>query len=153
MGVQGLWPLLEPVGRRVNIEALTNKRLAVGDSRLLFSINDAVSGSANTNNSSNLSCPLHIRMRFAPRSQNVQSLQEGKSRFFHAGCTQMLLRRKEALIVKRVLQMHPSGFINLSKPCVLLMEKSFETLISWASSVGSASNPSATMPTHFWSSS
>ncbi|KAL0021716.1 hypothetical protein WJX79_006455 [Trebouxia sp. C0005] len=29
MGVQGLWPLLEPVGRRVNIEALTNKRLAV----------------------------------------------------------------------------------------------------------------------------
>ena len=30
MGVQGLWPLLEPVGRRVNIEALTNKRLAVG---------------------------------------------------------------------------------------------------------------------------
>ena len=32
MGVQGLWPLLEPVGRRVNIEALTNKRLAVGAS-------------------------------------------------------------------------------------------------------------------------
>ena len=30
MGVSGLWPLLEPVGRRVNIEALTNKRLAVG---------------------------------------------------------------------------------------------------------------------------
>ena len=30
MGVQGLWSLLEPVGRRVNIEALTNKRLAVG---------------------------------------------------------------------------------------------------------------------------
>ena len=30
MGVKGLWPLLEPVGRRVNIEALTNKRLAVG---------------------------------------------------------------------------------------------------------------------------
>ncbi|KAK9806600.1 hypothetical protein WJX73_007536 [Symbiochloris irregularis] len=29
MGVQGLWVLLEPVGRRVNIEALTNKRLAV----------------------------------------------------------------------------------------------------------------------------
>ncbi len=32
MGVHGLWPLLEPVGRRVNIEALTNKRLAVGES-------------------------------------------------------------------------------------------------------------------------
>ena len=31
MGVQGLWILLEPVGRRVNIEALTNKRLAVGE--------------------------------------------------------------------------------------------------------------------------
>lgn len=30
MGVQGLWVLLEPVGRRVNIEALTNKRLAIG---------------------------------------------------------------------------------------------------------------------------
>ena len=30
MGVHGLWPLLEPVGRRVNIEALTNKKLAVG---------------------------------------------------------------------------------------------------------------------------
>ncbi|KAK9830500.1 hypothetical protein WJX72_012105 [[Myrmecia] bisecta] len=29
MGVHGLWPLLEPVGRRINIEALTNKRLAV----------------------------------------------------------------------------------------------------------------------------
>ena len=31
MGVTGLWQLLEPVGRRVNIEALTNKRLAVGE--------------------------------------------------------------------------------------------------------------------------
>ena len=31
MGVQGLWVLLEPVGRRVNIEALTNKCLAVGE--------------------------------------------------------------------------------------------------------------------------
>lgn len=30
MGVHGLWPLLEPVGRRINIEAITNKRLAVG---------------------------------------------------------------------------------------------------------------------------
>ncbi len=30
MGVQSLWTLLEPCGRRVNIEALTNKRLAVG---------------------------------------------------------------------------------------------------------------------------
>ena len=30
MGVQGLWTLLEPVGRRVNIEAIANKRLAVG---------------------------------------------------------------------------------------------------------------------------
>lgn len=25
-----MWPLLEPVGRRVNIEALSNKKLAVG---------------------------------------------------------------------------------------------------------------------------
>lgn len=41
MGVQGLWPLLEPVGRRVNIEALTNKRLAVGwsQSQLLMLAN------------------------------------------------------------------------------------------------------------------
>lgn len=31
MGVQGLWTLLEPVGRRVNIEAIANKRLAVGE--------------------------------------------------------------------------------------------------------------------------
>jgi hypothetical protein len=30
MGVQSLWTLLEPCGRRVNIEALTNKKLAVG---------------------------------------------------------------------------------------------------------------------------
>ena len=30
MGVTGLWQLLEPVGRRVNIETLTNKRLAIG---------------------------------------------------------------------------------------------------------------------------
>lgn len=30
MGVKGLWELLEPVGRRVNIEAIANKRLAVG---------------------------------------------------------------------------------------------------------------------------
>ncbi|KAK9819017.1 hypothetical protein WJX74_004467 [Apatococcus lobatus] len=29
MGVQGLWSLLEPVGRRVNIEALSNKKVAV----------------------------------------------------------------------------------------------------------------------------
>ena len=38
MGVQGLWPLLEPVGRRVNIEALTNKRLAVGVSQSQLSV-------------------------------------------------------------------------------------------------------------------
>lgn len=31
MGVQGLWTLLEPVGRRINIEAIQNKRLAVGE--------------------------------------------------------------------------------------------------------------------------
>lgn len=30
MGVHSLWTLLEPVGRRVNIEAIQNKRLAVG---------------------------------------------------------------------------------------------------------------------------
>ena len=30
MGVTGLWPLLEPVGRRINVEALSNKRLAIG---------------------------------------------------------------------------------------------------------------------------
>ena len=30
MGVTGLWALLEPVGRRINIESLTNKRVAVG---------------------------------------------------------------------------------------------------------------------------
>lgn len=30
MGVKDLWQLLEPVGRRINIEALTNKQLAVG---------------------------------------------------------------------------------------------------------------------------
>ncbi|KAK9861414.1 hypothetical protein WJX84_011927 [Apatococcus fuscideae] len=29
MGVQGLWSLLEPVGRRINIEALSNKKVAV----------------------------------------------------------------------------------------------------------------------------
>ena len=31
MGVHQLWSLLEPVGRRVNIEALRNKKLAVGE--------------------------------------------------------------------------------------------------------------------------
>lgn len=31
MGVTGLWTLLEPVGRRINIEALRNKRMAVGE--------------------------------------------------------------------------------------------------------------------------
>ncbi|KAK9904154.1 hypothetical protein WJX75_005482 [Coccomyxa subellipsoidea] len=36
MGVQGLWVLLEPVGRRVNIEALTNKRLAVDASIWIY---------------------------------------------------------------------------------------------------------------------
>ena len=30
MGVQGLWTLLEPCGRRINIEAISNKKLAVG---------------------------------------------------------------------------------------------------------------------------
>ncbi|EFN55033.1 hypothetical protein CHLNCDRAFT_15549, partial [Chlorella variabilis] len=36
MGVRGLWPLLEPVGRRISIEALRNKRLAVDASIWLF---------------------------------------------------------------------------------------------------------------------
>jgi DNA excision repair protein ERCC-5 len=30
MGVQGLWELLAPVGRRVSVETLANKRLAIG---------------------------------------------------------------------------------------------------------------------------
>lgn len=30
MGVQGLWELLAPVGRRVSVEALANKTVAVG---------------------------------------------------------------------------------------------------------------------------
>jgi DNA excision repair protein ERCC-5 len=30
MGVHGLWTLLEPVGRRIDIQAIANKRLAVG---------------------------------------------------------------------------------------------------------------------------
>ncbi|PNH00107.1 DNA repair protein UVH3 [Tetrabaena socialis] len=36
MGVHGLWNLIEPVGRRVNIEAITNKRLAIDASIWLF---------------------------------------------------------------------------------------------------------------------
>ncbi len=36
MGVHGLWPLLEPVGRRVNIETLSHKRLAIDSSIWLF---------------------------------------------------------------------------------------------------------------------
>jgi len=31
MGVMGLWPLLEPVGRRVNIETLAGKKVAIGE--------------------------------------------------------------------------------------------------------------------------
>lgn len=31
MGVTGLWPLLEPVGRRVNIETLAGKKVAIGE--------------------------------------------------------------------------------------------------------------------------
>jgi len=30
MGVTGLWSLAEPVGRRISVQALANKRLAVG---------------------------------------------------------------------------------------------------------------------------
>ena len=29
MGVQGLWTLVEPVGRQINVEALGGKRMAV----------------------------------------------------------------------------------------------------------------------------
>lgn len=36
MGVKGLWQLLEPAGRRINIEALQNKKLAVGAPLLLY---------------------------------------------------------------------------------------------------------------------
>ena len=34
MGVTGLWALLEPVGRRISIESLAQKRLAVGEGRV-----------------------------------------------------------------------------------------------------------------------
>ena len=43
MGVKGLWPLLEPVGRRISIEALQNKRLAVGEASSLSHNSTAVS--------------------------------------------------------------------------------------------------------------
>lgn len=36
MGVQDLWSLLEPVGRRINIEAVANKKLAIDASIWLF---------------------------------------------------------------------------------------------------------------------
>eukprot|EP00798_Chlamydomonas_sp_ICE-L_P030427 gene30427-35434_t len=36
MGVQNLWPLLEPVGRRVNIESIQNKKLAIDASTWVF---------------------------------------------------------------------------------------------------------------------
>ncbi|CAI5529098.1 unnamed protein product [Closterium sp. Naga37s-1] len=36
MGVQGLWELLAPVGRRVSVEALANKTVAVDPLRVLF---------------------------------------------------------------------------------------------------------------------
>eukprot|EP00891_Asterochloris_glomerata_P008709 jgi/Astpho2/8709/gw1.00128.118.1_t len=36
MGVHQLWSLLEPVGRRVNIEALRNKKLAVDASVWIY---------------------------------------------------------------------------------------------------------------------
>lgn len=42
MGVQGLWTLLEPVGRRINIEALANKRLAVGTSSVCSCMRQAI---------------------------------------------------------------------------------------------------------------
>lgn len=32
MGVQNLWTLLEPVGKRINIDSLKNKKLAIGKS-------------------------------------------------------------------------------------------------------------------------
>lgn len=38
MGVKGLWTLLEPVGRRIDIEAISNKRLAVGKKILAVGI-------------------------------------------------------------------------------------------------------------------
>lgn len=31
MGVQGLWDLLAPVGRRVSVETLAGKKLAIGN--------------------------------------------------------------------------------------------------------------------------
>ena len=37
MGVHGLWDLLAPVGRRVSVETLAGKRLAIGEP-LRFSI-------------------------------------------------------------------------------------------------------------------
>lgn len=36
MGVTGLWPLLEPVGRRVNIETLAGKKVAIGEREGVF---------------------------------------------------------------------------------------------------------------------
>ena len=35
MGVQGLWELLAPVGRRVSVETLAGKKLAIGNAYLL----------------------------------------------------------------------------------------------------------------------
>jgi hypothetical protein len=35
MGVTGLWPLLEPVGRRVNIETLAGKKVAIGKRKIV----------------------------------------------------------------------------------------------------------------------
>ena len=118
MGVSGLWTLLEPVGKRVNIKSLAGKTLAIGV------------------------CPSQYP-RLLPSTDVDVNLWVCKvlpgvcivslpAHVLETGCT---CTSNSALATLQTLLY---GSISSSTPCEMMMETSSRMAICWASSAGSA---------------
>ncbi len=59
MGVTQLWDLLAPVGRRINIEAIQNKRLAIGEIPCRLNRRAACKAVLNPHRCLDLAVPVH----------------------------------------------------------------------------------------------
>ena len=152
MGVTGLWPLLEPVGRRVNIETLAGKKVAIGE---FFSFVFRLERGA-------LSLAvLFVELYYAPQQHFMadrKPLVAGKKKIKRRGerdskektnpaprprrrpphCSPSLSLPPSSTQKKNTTQTPPSGSTSSSRRCAIREGSPCPTLICWASSGGRA---------------
>lgn len=126
MGVSGLWTLLEPVGKRVNIKSLAGKTLAIG---MCVCVN---AGPCTDVFVSHWAHTIRSRHCVASLSGHVQ---ETESQPWALPGTMYSCNPNSALAA---LQMLLYGCISSLTPCEMMMETSSRMVICWDLCGGSA---------------